>query len=288
MSIAVAVASVNCALKVKPSASKKSIERWRSFTGMLTNSLRGVAGLVPTLVGLGAGAWAVDMSTCWSVDGLSAFGLGRQMMRSWRVKEARDRSALAKDGADARVAEVQAAPDERRDVDRGQDVREQGVAEPEVGHDRAAEVAGPEHGADGRGARDEVEDEADGGDDADHEHLLGREAELRASLDRRLGHGELDARVEGEQHRDDPGEDASGDHGAAGRTSDRGAYRRRGAGGVERSGAEQRGGHGVVSCEGLVLVFTGLDRRCPENSSVGDAKFSSVALTRSAAVLSPR
>ena len=51
-----AVASVNCALKVKPSASKKSIERWRSLTGMLTNSLRGVAGLVPTLVSFGEDA----------------------------------------------------------------------------------------------------------------------------------------------------------------------------------------------------------------------------------------
>src|SRR5215207_8522681 len=124
MSIAVAVASVNCALKVKPSASKKSIERWRSFTGMLTNSLRGVAGLVPTLVSLGAGAWAVDTGACWSVDGWSVFGLSRQMRRSWWVKKARDRSALAEDGADARVAEIQAAPDECRDVDRGQDVRE--------------------------------------------------------------------------------------------------------------------------------------------------------------------
>jgi hypothetical protein len=28
---------------------------------MLTNSLRGVAGLVPTLVSFGAGAWVVDM-----------------------------------------------------------------------------------------------------------------------------------------------------------------------------------------------------------------------------------
>jgi hypothetical protein len=49
----VALASVNCGLKVNPSASKKSIERCRSLTGMLTNSLRGVVGVVPVFRILG-------------------------------------------------------------------------------------------------------------------------------------------------------------------------------------------------------------------------------------------
>jgi hypothetical protein len=58
MSMQVAVASVNCGLKLKPSASKNSIERWRSFTGMLTNSLRGVVGVVPVFRMVGA-VWVV-------------------------------------------------------------------------------------------------------------------------------------------------------------------------------------------------------------------------------------
>jgi hypothetical protein len=60
----VAVASVKCGLKRKPSASKKTIERCRSATGMLTNSLWRVAGVVPAFVIVGAGAWVVD--TGWA------------------------------------------------------------------------------------------------------------------------------------------------------------------------------------------------------------------------------
>jgi hypothetical protein len=52
----VADASVNCVLKVKSSASKKRMERCRSPTGMLTNSLRETVGRVPALVIVGAGA----------------------------------------------------------------------------------------------------------------------------------------------------------------------------------------------------------------------------------------
>jgi hypothetical protein len=47
---------VNWVLKVKPSSSKKMIERCTSLTGMLTNSLRGVRGVVPALRMVGAGA----------------------------------------------------------------------------------------------------------------------------------------------------------------------------------------------------------------------------------------
>ena len=52
----VAVASVNCGLKLKPSVSKKSMERCKSLTGMLTNSLCGVVGLLPAFLMVGAGA----------------------------------------------------------------------------------------------------------------------------------------------------------------------------------------------------------------------------------------
>src|SRR5688572_27121311 len=49
-SMQVAVGSVNCRLKVKPSASKKSMERCRSATGMLTKSFRGLIGFVPAFL----------------------------------------------------------------------------------------------------------------------------------------------------------------------------------------------------------------------------------------------
>jgi hypothetical protein len=52
-SMQVAVASVNCVLNVKPSVSKKWIDRWRSRTGMLTKSLRGVVGFVPAFLIVG-------------------------------------------------------------------------------------------------------------------------------------------------------------------------------------------------------------------------------------------
>jgi hypothetical protein len=48
-------------LKRKPSASKNVIERCTSLTGMLTNSLCGVAGVVPAFVIVGAAGWVVDM-----------------------------------------------------------------------------------------------------------------------------------------------------------------------------------------------------------------------------------
>ena len=63
-SIAVAPASVNCVLKVKPRSSKNTMLFWTSCTGMLTNSLRGVAGFVPAFRMVGAGACVVDME--WS------------------------------------------------------------------------------------------------------------------------------------------------------------------------------------------------------------------------------
>jgi hypothetical protein len=46
----VAVASVKRGLNANPSASKKLIEHCTSLTGMLTNSLRGVAGSVRAFV----------------------------------------------------------------------------------------------------------------------------------------------------------------------------------------------------------------------------------------------
>src|SRR5688500_15702246 len=97
----------------------------------------------------------------------------------------------ANQGADARVAEVETTPDQRGDENREERVREQRIVDPEVRDDGAAEVPGPEHGAEGRDAGDEVEDEADRADDADREDLVGGETELSARFGGGLRHDEL-------------------------------------------------------------------------------------------------
>src|SRR5687768_6124312 len=150
----VAVWSVNCVLKEKPSVSKKTIERCRSATGTLTKSLRGLVAFTAALVMVGAGDWVVDMGVVgrrWRL--CEAQGPGT---RNWELGGgATSPSSPAPDAAErelplalhgaahARVAQVEAAPEQRGDVDGEERVGEQRVVDPEVRRDRTAEVAGP-------------------------------------------------------------------------------------------------------------------------------------------------
>src|SRR5215204_687328 len=94
----VAVASVKCGLKRKPSASKNEMERCRSVTGRLTNSLCRVAGVVPAFVIVGPGAWVVDMARAPEVR--------REGIGAW------ESASGAQQRPHAVVAQVQPAPDE--------------------------------------------------------------------------------------------------------------------------------------------------------------------------------
>src|SRR5205807_6518223 len=97
-----AFSSVNCRLNSNPSWLKNAIDRFKSRTARLTNSLR--------------------------------FMVASSIRR-----------AGGNERAQSAVAQPQAAPQEQRDVDRKQDVAQQRIADPHVGRDRAAEVAGPQN-----------------------------------------------------------------------------------------------------------------------------------------------
>src|SRR5687767_2920772 len=92
-------------------------------------------------------------------------------------------ASRAKQCANAGVAEIQPAPDERGDVDRGDRVREKRVVDPQVRRDRAAKVTSPQDRAERRGARDQVEHEADDLDYAENRQVMRRPSELYGSVD---------------------------------------------------------------------------------------------------------
>src|SRR5215207_999588 len=114
-------------------------------------------------------------------------------------------AARAEHRADAGVAQVEAAPDQRGDVDREEDVREERVVEPEMRRDRATEIARPEQRADGSGARDEVEDEADDLDHAEDRKVMRLPPELHRTVYCLLRGEQLDHGVEGEEEHGERG-----------------------------------------------------------------------------------
>src|ERR1700736_6590288 len=85
-------------------------------------------------------------------------------------------------GTNARIAQVQSAPEQRGDVDREERVREERVVEAELGRDRAAEVAGPQDGAEWSGARDDVQDQAHESDRTDDRQVMRLVPEFRGAL----------------------------------------------------------------------------------------------------------
>ncbi len=100
----------------------------------------------------------------------------------------------------------------RRDghVDREQRVAEERVSEPRVRGDRAAEVAGPENGAEGRGPGHDVERQARELDEPDPQECARGEAEVCGRLHGRLEAKELEGRIEEQKCEDQPREDAGG------------------------------------------------------------------------------
>src|SRR5262249_18432176 len=92
-------------------------------------------------------------------------------------------AAKGNQGTKARVAEVQAEPEDGAEINGDQDVGEERVADADVRTDSAAEVAGKQDRSEDRGLRNGVEDHAAKQDDADCEDDRRWEAEFGGSFD---------------------------------------------------------------------------------------------------------
>src|SRR5262245_25719404 len=128
-----ALSSVNFGLNPKPSWPKKSFDFFRSRTARLTKILRVefVAMVVSSLIPF----WVRS--------------------RTWLL-----RRAERKHRAQPLVAQPEASPEEERDVDGKEGLAEERVADAHMRRDGAAEIAGPQHGAEHRRARDQVDGQA--------------------------------------------------------------------------------------------------------------------------------
>ena len=94
--------------------------------------------------------------------------------KAWSARDA------AEHRAHARVTQPEPEPERDGDVQSDQDVRQERIAETQVRRDRAAELPGPEHGAERRGARDEVEGEQHELDQRERQEHGGAKPSFRA------------------------------------------------------------------------------------------------------------
>src|SRR5688572_31233640 len=76
-------------------------------------------------------------------------------------------AAEGNEGAQARLAQIEPAPDQQAEIDSEQGVAEQRAVDAQVRGDRAAHIAGQQDGAEHRGLRDRIEHDADQGQDAE-------------------------------------------------------------------------------------------------------------------------
>ena len=110
----------------------------------------------------------------------------------------------------ARIAQHEPGPEDRRQVDREEDVCEQRVADADVRRDGAAQVASQQQSAEDRGRRDDVGEDAEEQGQAETEHEVSRIAQLGGAVEDRLQPQEFSEGVEEQEERRDGAEHAAG------------------------------------------------------------------------------